>query len=175
MQVLKRRHNKQIALSLFWSSRRILSIQDGNTSGCCVVFLPWTLNPKSSQITSHGFSHVYFFCSAWSKAVPTLLSSGICVWAGDMDWPGVPLACVWNCFSRSRGGFGPIHACPRPGSLGTSRGQWEGSCSGQGVAGFGSESRCCPRSSPKSSLSRKHSAATASYEQLKPEETWLAT
>ena len=77
MQVLKRRNNKRITLSLFQSSWHILSLQNGNANGCCVVFLPWTFIPESSKIMSYCFSNIYFFSSAFNKVVPTLLSSGI--------------------------------------------------------------------------------------------------
>lgn len=49
MQVLKRRNNKQIALSLFQSFWYILSIQNGNVSCCWVVLLPWTFIPRVPQ------------------------------------------------------------------------------------------------------------------------------
>ena len=55
----------------------ILSLQNGNANGCCVVFLPWTFIPESSKIMSYCFSNIYFFSSALNKVVPTLLSSRI--------------------------------------------------------------------------------------------------
>lgn len=165
MQVLKRRNNKRIALSLFQSSWHILSIQNENASGCCVVFLPWTCIPESSKIMSYCFLNIYFFSSALRKEVSTLLSSGI---SGDLCVRGTWLEqesaqrVLWAASPRVAVGLGwpdPLtSSClaplrPTAGSqkaAGVDWVDWRG-------AGFGSEPWCCQCSGPESGLSLEHS------------------
>lgn len=130
MQVLKRRNNKWIALSLFQSSWHILSIQNGNANGCCFAFLPWTFIPEPSKIMSYCCSNIYFFSSTLSKVVSILLSSRInralymtgtrleLELAGPVLWavsPGVVMGLDWS-FSTDM-----------PGSLEITSSRWEGS------------------------------------------------
>lgn len=142
MQVLKRRKNKQIALSLFQSSWHVLSIQNGEVRSC-VVFPSWTFIPESSKIMSHCFSNIHFFSSALSRVASALLSSGIsralCV-AGSCLEP----ESAGMCFSpRVVMGLNWCFHILMPQSLRTNSRKWEGSWCGMGVAGFGPEPRGC--------------------------------
>lgn len=160
MQVLKRRNNKRIALSLFQSSWHIFSIQNENASGCCVVFLPWTCIPESSKIMSYCFLNIYFFSSALRKEVSTLLCSGIsgdsCVMGTWLEQesaqrvlcaasPGAAMGSGWadpftaSCLAPLRPTAGSKNAA------GVDWVDWRG-------AGFGSEPWCCQWSGPESGL-----------------------
>lgn len=102
MQVLKRRNNKRITLSLFQSSWHILSIQNGNASGCCGVFLPWTfiLVFKNNELLLLKYFSLNIN-SALRKVVSTFLYSGIV----SRVWP-------LSCLSQSEDGLGLIYSHP---------------------------------------------------------------
>ena len=175
MQVLKRRNNKRITLSLFQSSWHILSIQNGNASSCCVVFLPWTFIPESSKIRRYCFSNIYVFSSALNKVVPTLLSSGISRALrvpGIVTWAGSSRARTWVISPRGAMGLD----CPFTSSC---LGPWRptaGSEEASSVDGVCSWlwTRTVVLPEVKSrAKSLPGTETTASCKQLQPEETLL--
>lgn len=116
MQVLRRRNNKRTALSLFQSSWHILSIQNGNASGACVVFLPWTFIPESSKnnellLLAYLFPPLGFTWSGFPPPPSLVGSAGLGVWRA-VTWPGVRTACALSSFSPSGDGWGSIHSRP---------------------------------------------------------------
>lgn len=148
MQVLKRRNNKRITLSLFQSSWHNIVYSEWKCCGGCVVFLPWTFILESPQNNELLLLEYLFLQPALNKVVRTLLSSGIsralCI-TENVTRTGVSKACTLSCFSQRGNGFGLSIHILMPGSLKTNSRKWASGPYGWStwLVGFGPELWCC--------------------------------